>query len=62
MMYGLETVDTTKIQEAELDVGEMKMLRFTLEVTRKGTVRNEYISQWAKWGSFADIRPSVPTT
>ena len=32
MLYGLETVALTKRQEAEMDVAELKMLRFSLGV------------------------------
>ena len=34
MVYGLETVALTKRQEAEMEVAELKMLRFSLGVTR----------------------------
>ena len=30
MMYGLETVSLTKRHEAEMEVAELKMLRFSL--------------------------------
>jgi len=43
MMYGLETVAMTKRQEAELEVAEMKMLRFELGVTRMDMIRNSLI-------------------
>ncbi|KAL7834762.1 hypothetical protein SRHO_G00290090 [Serrasalmus rhombeus] len=43
MMYGLETVALSKRQEAELEVAEMKMLRFSLGVTRMDKIRNEQI-------------------
>ena len=33
----------TKKQVVEMEVAEMKMLRFTMEVTRKDKIRNEYI-------------------
>ena len=33
MLYGLETVALTKIQEAEMEVAKLKMLRFSLGVT-----------------------------
>ena len=33
-LYGLESVALTKRQEAEMEVGELKMLRFSLGVTR----------------------------
>ena len=41
--YGLETVTVTKKQVEEMEVAEMKMLRFAMGVTRKDNIRNEYI-------------------
>ena len=43
MLYVLETVALTKRQEAEMEVAELKMLRFSLGVTRMDKIRNEYI-------------------
>ena len=43
MMYGLETIALTKRQEAELEVAEMKMLRFSLGVTRLDKIKNDVI-------------------
>ena len=43
MLYGLETVPLTKKQEAELAVAELKMLRFSLGVTRMDKIKNEFI-------------------
>ena len=43
MVYGLETVVVTKKQLEEIEVAEMKMLRFALGVTRKDKIKNEYI-------------------
>ena len=40
---GLETVALKKRQEAELEVAEDKMLRFSLGVTRMDRIRNENI-------------------
>ena len=40
---GLETVPLRKRQEAELEVAEVKMLRFTLGGTRMDRIRNENI-------------------
>ncbi|MCI4385396.1 hypothetical protein PGIGA_G00049960 [Pangasianodon gigas] len=37
MLYGLETVALRKRQESELEVAELKMLRFSLGVTREGS-------------------------
>ena len=43
MVYGLETVAVTKKQVEEIEVAEMKMLRFAMGVTKKDKIRNEYI-------------------
>ncbi|XP_013866635.1 uncharacterized protein LOC106519479 [Austrofundulus limnaeus] len=47
MLFGLETVAMTKRQEAELEVAEMKMLRFSLGVTRVDKIRNDCIRRTA---------------
>ena len=52
MLYGLETVALTKRQEME--VAELKMLRFSLGVTRMDKIRNEYIRGTAQVGKFGD--------
>ena len=49
MLYGLETVALTKRQEAEMEVAELKMLRFSLGVTIMDKIRNEYISGGKVW-------------
>ena len=54
MLYGLETVALTKRQEAEMGVAELKMLRFSLVVTRMDTIRNEYIRGTAQVGRFGE--------
>ena len=54
MLYGLETVALTKSQEAELEVAELKMLRFVLGVTRMDRIRNEYIRWSTQIGRFGD--------
>ncbi|KAM7405544.1 hypothetical protein PAMP_012803 [Pampus punctatissimus] len=41
MLFGVETVTLRKRQEAELEVAEMKMLRFSLGVTRMDRIRND---------------------
>ena len=43
MVYGLETVAVTKKQVEEMEVAEIKMLKFSMGVTRKDKIRNEYI-------------------
>ena len=54
MLCGLETVGLTKRQEAELEVAEMKMLRFALGVTRMDRIRNEYVRGTAHVGRLGD--------
>ena len=48
MVYGLETVAVTKKQIEEMEVAEMKMLRFSMGVTRKDKIRNEHIRSIVK--------------
>ena len=48
MVYGLETVAVTKKQVEEMEVAEIKMLRFAMGVTRKERIGNEYISGTVK--------------
>ena len=48
MVYGLETVAVTKKQVEEMEVAEMKMLKFTLGVTRKDKIRNKHIRSTVK--------------
>ncbi|KAK3506303.1 hypothetical protein QTP70_017471, partial [Hemibagrus guttatus] len=54
MLYGLETVSLRKRQESELEVAELKMLRFSLGVTRLDRIRNEYIRGTAHFGHLED--------
>ena len=48
MVYGHETVAVTKKQVEEMEVAEMKMLRFGMGVTRKDKIRNERIRSTVK--------------
>ena len=48
MVYGLETVAVTKKQVEEMEIAEMKMLRFAMGVTRKDRIRNEHIRSTVK--------------
>ena len=48
MVYGLETAAITKKQVEEMEVAEMKMLRFAMGVTRKDKIRNEHIRSTVK--------------
>ena len=43
MIYGLEMVAVTKKQVEEMEVTEMKMLRFAIRVMRKDKIKNAYI-------------------
>ncbi|KAK3518089.1 hypothetical protein QTP70_033314, partial [Hemibagrus guttatus] len=52
--HGLETVSLRKRQESELEVAELKMLRFSLGVTRLDRIRNEYIRGTAHVGRLGD--------
>ncbi|KAK3517150.1 hypothetical protein QTP86_003947 [Hemibagrus guttatus] len=54
MLYGLETVSLRKRQESELEVAELKMLRFSLGVRRLDRIRNEYIRGTAHVGRLGD--------
>ena len=49
MVYGLDTVAITKKQVEEMEVAEIKMLRFTIMgVTKKDKIRNEHIRSTVK--------------
>ena len=48
MVYGLEAVVVTKKQVEEMEVAEMKMLRFAMGMTRKDKIRNEHIRDTVK--------------
>ncbi|KAK3551037.1 hypothetical protein QTP70_011510 [Hemibagrus guttatus] len=54
MLYDLETLSLRKRQESELEVAELKMLRFSLGVTRLDRIRNEYIRGTAHVGRLGD--------
>ena len=43
MLYITELLDMTKIQEEELKVAELRMLKFAMGLTRMDKIRNEYI-------------------
>ena len=48
MVYRLETVAVTKKQVEEMEIAEMKMLRFAMGVTREDKIRNENIRNTVK--------------
>ena len=43
MLYGRETVALMRRQEAELEVAELRMLRFALGVTRLDKIKNTHV-------------------
>jgi len=45
MLYGLETVPLTKSQEKKIETEEMRILRFSLGLTRLDRVKNEVVRQ-----------------
>ena len=48
IVYGLGTVAVTKKQVKEMEVAEMKMLKFAMGMTRKDKIGNNYISGTVK--------------
>ena len=54
MLYGLLTVALKKRQEADMEVAELKMLRFSLGVTIMDKIRNEYTRGTAQVGKFGE--------
>ena len=48
------TVALTRRQEAEMEVGELKMLRFSLGVTIMDKIRNQYIRGTTLVGKFGE--------
>ena len=47
MLYGLETVTLRKRQEVELEVAEVKMLRFSFGMMRMARISHEHIRETA---------------
>ena len=54
MLYGMETVAVTERQVGEMEVAELKMVRWALEVTRKDKTRNKYVRRTAKIAKLGD--------
>ncbi|XP_051788839.1 uncharacterized protein LOC127529415 [Erpetoichthys calabaricus] len=54
MLYGLKMMALTRKQETELEVAELKMLRFALGVTRMDRIRNQYIRRSAQVRRLGD--------
>ena len=54
MLYGMETVAVTKSQEKQMERVEMKMLRFSLGVTRRNRIQNEEVRRRLKVEKLSD--------
>ena len=54
MLYGMETVAVTEKQVENMEVAELKMVRWALGVTRKDKIRNEYLRGTAKIAKLGD--------
>ena len=54
MLYGMETMAVTERQVGKMKVAELKMVRWTLGVTRKDKIRNEYVRGTAKIAKLGD--------
>ena len=54
MLFGLETEALRKRQETELEIAEVKMLRFSMEVRRMDRMRNENIRRTADVRCFGE--------
>ena len=54
MLYGLRTVALKKRQDTELEVAEIKMLHFSLGVTKMDRIGNEYIRGTAHVRRFGE--------
>ena len=50
----LQTVALTRKQETDLEVAELRMLRFSLGVTTLDRIRNEYIRRAPHVGRFGE--------
>ena len=54
ILFGLEAVALNKRQETELEVSELKMVGFSLRVTRMERIRNEHIRGTVQVRCFGD--------
>ena len=54
LLYGLETIATTKNQEAKLEVAELRMLRWSLGVTRMDMIPNVTIREEVNVARFSE--------
>ena len=54
MLYRMETMAVTEIQVGEMEVAELKIMRWAIGVTRKDKIRNEYVRETAKIANLGD--------
>ena len=54
ILYGMETVAVTERQMGKMEVAELKMVRWALEVPRPDKIRNEYVRGTAKIAKLGD--------
>ena len=54
MLYGMEMVAVTERQVGKMEVAELKMVRWALEVTKKDKIRNENVIVTAKIAKLGD--------
>ena len=54
MLYGMEKMAMTERQVGEMEVAELKMVRWALRLTRKDKIRNEYVRGTAKIAKLGD--------
>ena len=54
VLYGIETVAVTERRVGEVEVAELKMVRWALGVTRKDKIGNEYVRGTAKIAKLRD--------
>ncbi|XP_063600940.1 uncharacterized protein LOC134777067 [Penaeus indicus] len=54
IMHGLETIPLTKVAESKMEVAEMRMLRFSLGLTRLNRVPNAEVRKQLQTRRFGD--------
>ncbi|XP_063586490.1 uncharacterized protein LOC134763889 [Penaeus indicus] len=54
MMYGLELIPLTKAAESKMEVAEMRMLRFSLGLTKLNSVPNAEVRKQLQTRRFGD--------
>ena len=55
MLYGMEMVAVMERQVRKMEVAELKMVRWTLGVTRKDKIRDKYVRGTAKIAKLGDF-------